>query len=299
MIAVLVPTYRRAPDLVRCLQAIALQTRRAEQVVVITRQNDDESAAVLPEFRDRLPLKNVTVKTTGLVHALNAGLAQCTGDIVAITDDDAAPRPDWLARIEAHFARDPKTGGVGGRDWVHQNGVTHTAMRRQTGTVQWYGRIIGNHHLGAGPPREVDILKGANCAFRMSAIAPIGFDARLRGTGAQVHNDMLVSLAIKRAGWRLIYDPEVAVDHYPAPRFDIDLRDQFNPQATADRAYNTRLSLAEITPAWRRRAATTWHNLIGTPDEPGLLNLLRMLAKREPHALEKFRAAHGTLARPS
>jgi cellulose synthase/poly-beta-1,6-N-acetylglucosamine synthase-like glycosyltransferase len=197
---VLIPSYRRPDDLERCLCALSQQVRAPDQVLVVARLGDDATNSVATAWLTRLPLEVVVVTLPGQVQALNAGLARVRGDIVAITDDDAAPRPDWLARIEAHFAADPKLGGVGGRDWVHQNGVVEMGERSVVGRVHWFGRISGNHHLGAGNARDVDVLKGSNCAFRLAVLQPLGFDACLKGAGAQVHNDMMASLAVKRAG---------------------------------------------------------------------------------------------------
>jgi cellulose synthase/poly-beta-1,6-N-acetylglucosamine synthase-like glycosyltransferase len=277
ILSVVIPSYRRSLDLARCLGALSAQDRLADQVLVVVRTADEDTLRVAAAWQERLPLKIIEVTAPGQVHALNAGLARCTGEVVAITDDDAAPRPDWLVRIEAYFEADKRIGGVGGRDWVHHNGMIEAGAERIVGKVRWFGRFAGNHHLGVGPAREVDSLKGANLAFRISAIRPIGFDTRLRGSGAQANNDMIASLAVKRAGWRLIYDPEVAVDHYPAPRFDRDGRGNFDPLAAADRAYNYRLALQQISPAWRRWAAILWFHIVGTSDEPGVL---RPLARR-------------------
>ncbi len=292
IVSVLIPSYRRYLDLQRCLSAIAEQTRAADLVVGVARAGDAETFEVLATWRAKLPLEIVEVKVPGVVQAMNAGLARCEGDIVAITDDDAAPRPDWLARIVRHFEADAGLGGLGGRDWVYQHGGVETTNRQVVGRVQWYGRIVGNHHLGAGPARVVEVLKGVNCAFRLSAIRPIGFNESLRGSGAQVHWEMCLCFALQRAGWRLVYDPEVAVDHYPAARFDRDARGKFDAEATADRAYNFRVALGEISPLPRQLAAMIWHYAVGTRDEPGVLHGLRMIARREPYGLQKFLAAH-------
>jgi len=94
-------------------------------VLVVCRGADEETQAwlVIEKSRARLPLVKVEVTQGGQVAALNAGLDALTGDIVAITDDDAAPRPTWLERIERHFANSPDVGGVGGRDWVRLGAV--------------------------------------------------------------------------------------------------------------------------------------------------------------------------------
>ncbi len=296
-ISVLIPSYRRPHDLARCLSALAAQIRVADQVLVVVRTGDLETLSVVREWENRLPIQRVEVQLTGQVCALNAGLAVCASDVVAITDDDAAPRPDWLERIEAHFTADPKLGGLGGRDWVHENGGVVTAEAKRVGRFSWYGRAIGNHHLGAGPAREVDFLKGANCSFRIAAIGRNGFDVRLRGSGAQVHNDLAVSLAVQRKGWKIVYDPAVAVDHFPAQRFDEDDRNKFDAAAAANRIYNFRLAVTSGLPAWRCWPALLWFHAIGTKPSPGILRVLVMFLKRDRTGLLRHRAVQDHLAR--
>ncbi len=289
-VSVLIPSYRRPVDLLRCLTALAVQVRLADQVLVVARTGDDETLALAKTWADRLPLEIVEVGVPGQVHALNAGLERCSGDVVAITDDDAAPRPEWLARIERHFVSDPKIGGVGGRDWIYNDGVIELGDSAVVGCILWFGRIVGDHHRGAGPVRDVDILKGANCSFRVNAIRHIGFDRRLRGAGAQVHNDMMISLAVRRAGWRLIYDPQVTVDHYLGKRHDSDQRGKLNRDATVDRAYNLRLALDEVRPGWRRRSALLWQFAIGTTEAPGLVWVWRHGMRGRKNILSVYRA---------
>ena len=101
--------------------------------------------------------------------------------------------------------------------------VDGEAIRRWAGCAGTAGSSATTTWV-RGPPREVDVLKGANMSYRRQRHQGIGFDERLRGAGAQVHFEVALGLAVKRAGWRLIYDPAVAVDHYPAQRFDDDER---------------------------------------------------------------------------
>lgn len=271
-IGVLVPTYRRPDDLERCLNGIAAQTLPAGQVVVVAREDDAATWEILRRWERRLPLATVSVSVPGLVHAVNACLDVVTSELVAITDDDAVPRPDWLARIEGHFAANPDVAGVGGRDWVHSGGPVDPGERRLVGRVLWFGRVVGNHHLGVGPPRQVDILKGVNCAYRAVVLRDVQLDTALRGSGAQVHWEIALGLELRRRGWRLLYDPDVAVDHFLAPRFDIDQRDQFHPQATSDTAYNLYWAIAaHMRAGVRRRLALLWQRSIGTPGEPGAM----------------------------
>jgi hypothetical protein len=221
------------------------------------------------------------------VAALNRGLDVVAGDVVAITDDDAAPRADWLQRIEAAFAADASLGALGGRDWVHEAGRTLVGERLRVGLLLFSGKVIGNHHLGAGAAREVDLLKGANMSYRRAAIGMLRFDRRLRGSGAQVHNDMAFSLSVKRAGWKLVYDPLVAVDHFPAPRPGDDPRNAQTLDALRNAAYNLHLILRSHLSPLHRMAAWWWYALVGTRVYPGLLHA----------SLDTLRGRRTTLAR--
>jgi glycosyltransferase involved in cell wall biosynthesis len=291
-LAVIVPTYRRPADLERCLRAIARQTRAPDQLIIVVRAEDAAAHAVLgkAELADLAP-RIVTVLVSGVVAALNAGLAAADADIIAFTDDDAAPRPEWLRQIEAGFAADPGLGGLGGRDWVYQHGHLEDASEPTVGRITWFGRCIGNHHLGVGPAREVDALKGVNMSFRSRALAGVQFDTRLRGSGAQVCNELGVALAVKRGGWRLRYDPQIAVDHYPSVRHDEDRRNTFSAEALYNATFNETLLLCEHFPYWRRLAYLLVSLGVGQRVTPGLLQWVRLLPSEGPMATTRLRIA--------
>ena len=292
-ISVLVPTYRRPADLARCLLALQRQQRLPDEVIVVARPEDDATHERLadPAVGGALPLRLVPVDVTGQVAALNKGLDSAHGDVVAITDDDAAPHPDWLARIEAAFLSDPRVGAVGGRDWVHEKGRLLDESRELVGQLTLSGKIIGNHHLGVGGAREVDTLKGANMSYRRTAITGLHFDTRLRGAGAQAHNDTAFSMEVQRAGWKLLYDPAIAVDHFPAERFDDDRRDAASLNAISNGAYNLQLTLREHLPPVRREIAWWWWALVGTRVYPGFAHVLLSLhTARRGRVLATWRA---------
>lgn len=292
-VSVLVPTYRRKDDLVRCLLALRVQERGCDEVVVVARPEDEATLACLTDkdVIEGLPLRVVLSKVSGQVAALNCGLDATNGEIIAITDDDAAPRPDWVRRIEVAFINDQRLGALGGRDWMHINGQMMSGKRSIVGKIARSGKVIGNHHLGTGDAREVDVLKGANMSYRRDAIRNIRFDERLRGTGAQVHNDMAFSMSVKNAGWKLIYDPLVAVDHFPAERFDEDRRDAPSMVAVCNAAYNLHLTLRNHLSPMRRQVAWWWYALVGTRAYPGLVHVfLALCSKRRQAKLARWRA---------
>lgn len=293
-ISVLVPTYKRPADLKRCLAALRVQTRPADEVLVVARPEDELTHARLSiELAASNPfvLRVIETGLGGQVAALNRGLEASEGDILAITDDDAAPRPDWLQRAEDAFTNDPWLGGLGGRDWVFERGAQITGSREKVGYIRANGTVCGNHHLGVGEAREVSLLKGANMIYRRAAIGALRFDARLRGKGAQVCNDLGFSLSIKRAGWMLLYDPRVAVDHFPAERFDDNGRDVQTLGALTDHSYNLQLILQEHLQPVDRHVAWIWYAAVGTRAMPGFAHaLLALLRTRSAAVWPRYRA---------
>jgi glycosyltransferase involved in cell wall biosynthesis len=293
-ITVLIPTYRRAQDLARCLAALQKQTRLADEVLVVIRDTDTETW----EFLDSLlPLRKVVVTVPGVVLAMNAGLDVALGDIIAITDDDAAPHNDWLERIEAHFIADEHVGGVGGRDWLYvgtelQDASSHPGASQVVGRLRWFGNLTGNHHIGEGEPREVDVLKGVNSSYRRILLKKIRFDEQLRGSGAQVHWELSLGLQCKEAGWKLIYDPAVAVDHYLGKRFDEDQRVfKFNATALANAIHNQTFILLEHLNFPQRLIYILWSFLVGTREAFGLIQWWRFLPSQGRLATQKWLAS--------
>jgi hypothetical protein len=235
-----------------------------------------------------------------MVPAFNAGLAAARHAIVAFVDDDAVPAEDWLERIAQAYEADPRIAAVGGRDVVHRGGrvLEPSGVRApRVGLLQWFGRQIGNHHLGGGPARDVDILKGANMSFRRAAVAAHGFDVRLRGHGAQIHSELSICLPLRRRGLRVVYDPAIVVDHYPAPRGYGRAREDAGYSAIRDAAHNEALAVLDHVSLQRRIVFTIWGALIGTRASPGLVTLACGVATGRPRSGEAFVGAQiGRLA---
>ena len=266
-VSVVIPTWRRPEQLENCLRGIARLNRKPDEVIVVRRREDVGAAEVLR--RSHSPhLKEIVVVKEGQVAALSAGAGAATGEIVAFLDDDAVPRPYWLERLLLPYA-DPRVGAVGGRDVVHTGGEIDSGTARTVGTVLWFGRVVGNHQLGFGAAREVDFLKGTNMSYRSECLLlPNG----LRGDGAEVCNDMAMSLAVKERGWKVVYNPSAEVDHFPGPRFGEDGRNH-----TLHAFQNTLFNRCYVVDSLRPRVRLprlAYGLLVGDRSTPGLLRVL-------------------------
>ena len=276
-----VPTYRRPDELRRCLAGLARQSLSPAETIVVRRSGDEGTRLALEE--SPLPaVRDVLVSKPGVLAAMEAGAAVASSDIVAFIDDDAVPRPEWLQQLARHFD-DPQIGGVGSRDLIAGE-HTPTGAALEVGKITRWGKLIGNHHLAAGAPREVMVLKAVGVAFRRQALAlPRG----LKGEGAQVHFEVGMSLSARRRGWRLLYDPSALVDHEIAPRFDAEPRARPRPSAVRDAAYNlVSCLLAERPDLFWRRAL--YGLIIGDRDIPGVGRTAIALLRGEHAVLRRF-----------
>jgi len=287
--SVVVPSYRRPATLLRCLAGLELQTHRADEVLVVVRHSDLATADVVRRAPPTLAARVVWANAPGLVAALNLGLASARTDVVAFVDDDAVPVPEWLARILRYY-ESASVGAVGGRDVVA--GASAVTPRARVGHLHWYGKVTGGHHSGGGPARDVHVLKGANMSVRRAAVGT-GFDTRLRGYGAQVHNEETLFLAMVKAGWRVVYAPAIVVHHYPEVRPAGDKRDSNSAKDVANAVHNRAIAILDNVSFPRRVAFLTWAALIGTASEPGWMQVLRLLARTRGRVLAMY---YGTLA---
>jgi len=278
-IGVLIASYRRPVPLVTCLESLAQQIHPPHEVIVVLRSDDSEARQAISNLTTPFHLKIVITNVPGTVAARNAGLDACTSDVLAILDDDTKPHPEWLKRVLARFQEDPTLGGLGGRDRCFDGRAFDDRQASVVGRIQWYGRMIGNHHLGFGEIREVDFLKGANMSFRSEAFANLRFDPRLKGTGAQPREDTAFSIAVKASGWKLAYDPAAAVDHYAAQREEarhyVDVQALTDERSFREFAYNDILSIWLAFKGVRKIAFITWTILVGTGVCPGFVQALR------------------------
>lgn len=277
-ISVVIPTYHRPDDLVRCLKALERQEVPAREVIVVCRRDDEPTREALANLDSPLSLKVEVVDAHRQSLAMSKGVAAATSPIVALTDDDAAPRPGWIAGLEACYA-DPAVGAAGGRDLVHTSSGTVDRQAVQVGLVTWYGRCVGNHHLGSGAVRDVDFLKGVNLSVRRDLWH---LDERIQGTGIQVHWEMDVSLGIRRRGLRVIYDPALVVDHYPAARSDsAHGRLRRTSRGVRNAAHNEALALLKWLPLHRALVALAYGVFVGSSAAPGLLRAVVAVARRD------------------
>jgi GT2 family glycosyltransferase len=119
-VSVVVPTYRRPDLLARCLAALAAQRLDRAWFEVLVADDADREATrrQVEEFaaNSGLLLRYLPVRGAhGPAAARNVGWRAARAPLIAFTDDDTVPDPDWLAAGSRAFAEDSELAAATGQ----------------------------------------------------------------------------------------------------------------------------------------------------------------------------------------
>ena len=205
-------TRERPEDLERALQALT-KLRHAEHdlLVVDNAPQGNRTRDVVEKFpRARYVLE----PRRGLNAARNRALAEATGDVVAFTDDDAVPEPEWLDALLANF---------GDRRVVCTTGLT-LPLELETESQELFEQhctfVRGFRRRVFDPQRHNPLAvgqigAGANMALRRSvALGLGGFDERLdAGMPTRSGGDHEMFVRLLSSGHHIVYDPAAVSWH--------------------------------------------------------------------------------------
>lgn len=112
--SLLCATVGRTDKLGRMLDALAGQTSRDFELVVVDQNPPGVLDPVLAPYRDRIAIVHLR-SPRGLSRARNVGLKSCRGRFIGFPDDDCWYPADLVARLIALFDADPGTDVLTGR----------------------------------------------------------------------------------------------------------------------------------------------------------------------------------------
>ena len=280
--SVLIPSFRRPGALRRCLEAVARQTAPPHEVFVVWQGDDDATRRVAEAFGDRLPIRALHLAEPGIVPAENRALAESTGEVVALIDDDAVAPPDWLERHLALYA-DPTVGAAGGPAVNHRPDGTPFPIRavEPIGRLTPAGRLHGNmyDHPAAWrdrPPAEVDHLVGYNMSLRRTAFDR--FEDRLRPYWQLFELDACLQVAAN--GLRVVFDFANVVDHHPTNAVYAGGRGGDLTVKVDNGAYNRAFVLSKHSRGFGRAGRRAYLALVGSTAAPGLLAAARCAVRQ-------------------
>lgn len=221
-LSLIIATYNRAEQLLVTLRSVAAQTAPVGEweCVVVDNNSADDTAARFEAFRaahSELPLRRVLERRQGLSWARNRGIAETTGDVIAIIDDDERIAPEFIASYIAFFDAHPAVASAGGPI------VAEYPEGRPAWMSRYTERPIANPiDLGPAPRRfpRGRIPGGGNMALRRTVVGRYGaFDPHLGRRGERLlggeESDLFARLA--RGGEQCWYVPGAVMYHIIPP----------------------------------------------------------------------------------
>jgi glycosyltransferase involved in cell wall biosynthesis len=211
-ISVVIPVLDDIPRLRLCLQALEQQTvdRDRFEVLVVDNGSRQSIAGALAE--DFPAVRFLFEPAPGSYQARNAGIQAARGFLIAFTDADCRPLPDWLERGFARFQEDPELSYLAGRIEISTEGLSIDPVSARFEFLSAFRQqhYLAVDHFGAT----------ANVVVRVAPItAAVGWFDEAAGRA----NDVQWGRAVYARGLKQGYDPDVVVLH-PARRYTEILR---------------------------------------------------------------------------
>ncbi|MEO2034332.1 MAG: glycosyltransferase, partial [Planctomycetaceae bacterium] len=222
-------------------------------VIVADDASTTPTPDVVSEFRELLDIHLVVQpRAVGPAAARNCGARISRREYLAFTDDDCAPRTDWLTRIARCLVQNPDAA-VGGRIL---NGLDENVYSTASQLLIEY--IYGYFNK---QPHDAVFLTSNNFALAAKAFHEIGgFDTRFPRAAAE---DRDFCDRWRHHGGRIIYESEATIRHFHAMSFRSFVRQHFNYGRGAFRCGQLRaLRHQEAT---RREPLAFYANLIRSP----------------------------------
>jgi len=211
-VTIAICTRDRTDDLARALEAVTRLSGGPYPVLVV--DNRPSSDATRRVTASKPGVEYVREDTPGLNAARNRALRTARTDVVAFTDDDAAPEAGWMEALLRNFDH---------RLVLGVTGLT-LPLELETDAQEWFERYtpFGRGYFRrlfepgeCSPHAAGSIGAGANMALRRDVIDLVGpFDESLdAGTPTRSGGDHEMFSRIIARGYRMIYDPAAVSRH--------------------------------------------------------------------------------------
>jgi glucosyl-dolichyl phosphate glucuronosyltransferase len=222
-ITVILCTFNRCERLPKALDSLAcsvLPDLADWEVLVVDNNSSDRTSETIQGFCQRFPgrFRYLFEPRPGKSHALNTGIREAKGDVLAFTDDDVEVEPTWLWNL---------TNCLENGEWVGAGG--RTLPERTFSPPRWLGPEgryalgpLAMFDLGSEARELTEPPFGNNMTFRKEMVRKYGdFRTELGPQpGSEIRNeDTEFGQRLLSAGERLRYEPSAIVYHaVPANR---------------------------------------------------------------------------------
>lgn len=186
------------------------------QILVVDNGSTDDSAGAIASRFPQVALIE-TGRNLGFAGGNNAGLARARGDVIVLMNSDVIASPETLRGLESAIMADERLGALSPR-LVTRAGAPQAFAFGDAPSLPYLlrrgaGRLLGLrplHDWAVSTPIEPQWISAACLAVRRETIEQIGgLDERF----FLYFEDADWCLRMRKAGWRVRYDPRWSVVH--------------------------------------------------------------------------------------
>lgn len=209
-VSVVVLSWNRRDDLRHCLDALATQTYRAREVVVVDNGSGDGSANMVHDDHPNVRLIRLE-SNLGFAAANNLAIRATDAPYVVTLNNDAIAEPGWLAALVAVADGDPTLGSVASK-MVFQHDpstINSCGIALDRAGIAW--DLWGGYPADlADRPREVFGPCAGAALYRRTMLDDIGlFDEDFFA----YLEDVDLAWRARLRGWRCVLAPDAVVRH--------------------------------------------------------------------------------------
>jgi glycosyltransferase involved in cell wall biosynthesis len=218
-VSVILCTYNRAGSLPTALRSVLsskLPSSLEWEILVVDNNSPDDTRAVAEQFCRTHPdrVRYIFEPLQGKSNALNRGIREARGEILAFVDDDVTADPNWLLELTAPILKQDAWVGVGGRILPPPDFRPPSWMALE-GPNAVLG-VLALFDLGTTSCELTEPPYGTNMAFRKQVFEKYGGFRTDLGPcpGSEIRGeDTEFGRRILGAGERLWYQPSAIICH--------------------------------------------------------------------------------------
>ena len=195
-ITVIIPAYDAESTIMKTLSFLHRQDYEEEvQIIVVNSSQDQTEQAVRRRFPDVEVIQLEKRAYTG--EAKNIGLKKAQGEVIAFIDSDCVPEKNWLSTVRQLYLKGhPIVGGAIG-NLNPENKISRAEY------------LLESVQLSPGSrARSVSLISTANCFIGKEIFEKHGLFPTIR-KGV----DMLFSYHLTKKGEKILFSPEMRIDH--------------------------------------------------------------------------------------
>jgi glucosyl-dolichyl phosphate glucuronosyltransferase len=220
-ITVILCTHNRSASLAEALESLAASILPASiswEVLVVDNNSSDQTRQVVEDISRRHPshFRYLFEPRPGKSYALNAGIQESRGDVLAFIDDDVTVEPAWLRNLTVNL-QSGEWAGAGGRI-LPARPLSPPRWLALDGPYSLAGILYAHFDLGDAPRELNHAPYGTNMAFQKRMFEKYGVFRTDLGPSPDTEiprpgEDTEFGRRLMAAGEHLRYEPSAVVYH--------------------------------------------------------------------------------------